>query len=132
MPIRRFIEVAKDWLGAKTIVHAPAGISAQFLLRYGDLTFGTLSVKDGLWQFEYSEEFRRSEHLRPLIEFPDPDKVYQSSDLWQFFAMRIPSAERPEIEEILRRENIPEDDAVRLLKRFGKRTIANPFELLAA
>lgn len=132
MPIRRFIEVAKDWLGAKTVVHAPPGITAQFLLRYGDLTLGTLTVQDGLWRFEYSEEFKHSQNLRPLIEFPDPSKVYQSTDLWQFFAMRIPSTERPEIEEILREEHIPEDDAVRLLKRFGKRTIANPFELLAA
>src|SRR5436190_13139470 len=115
MPIRRFIEVAKDWLGAKTVVHAPPGIRAQFLLKYKELTLGTLTVEDGLWQFEYSEEFKRNEHLRPLIEFPDPDEVYQSPDLWQFFAMRIPSAERPGIEEILRREDIPEDDAVRLL-----------------
>jgi HipA-like protein len=132
MPIKRFIEAARDWLGAKAVVHAPPGIHAQFLLKYGNLIFGTLTVHDGVWQFEYSEEFKRNGQLRPLIEFPDLDKIYQSSELWQFFAMRIPSAERPEIEEILRREEIPEDDAVRLLKRFGKRTIANPFELLAA
>jgi len=45
------------------------------------------------------------------------------------FASRIPSPEQAEVEEILKRENIEEDDAVSLLKRFGRKTITNPFEL---
>jgi hypothetical protein len=53
-------------------------------------------------------------------------------NLWQFFAMRIPSLEQPEIEEILEREHIEELNSIRLLERFGKRTIANPFELKLA
>jgi HipA-like protein len=85
-------------------------------------------VQESLWQFEYSDEFKRSD-LRPIVEFSDVEKVYQSKELWQFFAMRIPSPEQPEVEEILRREQIEEHDAVKLLKRFGGRTIANPFEL---
>lgn len=131
MPIKKFIDVARDWLGIRTHVHALPEVRAKFLLTYGDLPVGTLTVQDSLWQFEYSDEFKRSD-LRPIVEFPEVEKVYQSKDLWQFFAMRIPSPEQPEVEEILRREHIEEDDAVKLLKRFGGRTIANPFELRLA
>lgn len=131
MPVKRFIDFAKDWWESRTPVHAPVGIRAKFLLLYADLVVGTLTVEDGVWRFDYSEEFKKNEELRPLVEFPDVNKSYQSQNLWQFFAMRIPSAEQPEVEEILQRERISEDDAVGMLKRFGGRTIANPFELTA-
>ena len=85
-----------------------------------------------MWRFEYSDDFRGNGTLRPIVEFPDINKIYHSSELWQFFASRIPSLEQAEVEEILKREHIEEDDAVRLLKRFGERTITNPFYLKAA
>jgi HipA-like protein len=132
MPVKKFIEIARDWLGRRTVVKAAPGIRATFLLKYGDLIVGTLGVADGVWTFHYSDDFKRDGQLRPLVEFPDVDESYNSAELWQFFAMRIPSAEQPEVEEILRREQILEDDAVGLLKRFGARTIANPFELTLA
>jgi HipA-like protein len=132
MPVKRFMEIARDWLGRRTVVHVAPGVRAKFLLKYGTLIIGTLSVQDSVWQFDYSEEFKQDGQLRPLVEFPELDRSYKSADLWQFFAMRIPSAEQPEVEEILRREKILEDDAVGLLKRFGGRTIANPFELTLA
>lgn len=128
MPIKSFIE----WLGFEREIQVPKGVRAKFLLKYGDLVVGTLSTANEVWSFEYSDEFKQQNLLRPLVEFPDVNKPYESSDLWQFFASRIPSPEQAEVEEILRRENIEEDDAVRLLERFGKRTIANPFELEAA
>jgi HipA-like protein len=131
MAIRKFFEAAREWLGMRKAVHAPPDVRARFLLTYGDLLIGTLSVQDGIWRFEYSDEFRRSD-LRPIVEFPDVNNSYENQDLWQFFASRIPSTEQVEIEEILRRENIAEDDAVGLLRRFGTRTINNPFELRAA
>lgn len=132
MPVKKIMELARDWLGRRTVVHVAPGIRAKFLLKYGTLVVGTLSVQESIWQFDYSEEFKRNGQLRPLVEFPELDKSYQSEDLWQFFAMRIPSPEQAEVEEILRREEILEDDAVGLLKRFGERTIANPFELTLA
>lgn len=128
MPIKKLMDAARDWLGVRAHVHASPEVRAKFLLKYGDLPVGTLTVQESLWQFEYSDEFKGSD-LRPIVEFPDVEKVYQSKELWQFFAMRIPSPEQPEVEEILRREQIEEHDAVKLLKRFGGRTIANPFEL---
>ncbi len=48
---------------------------------------------------------------------------------WQFFASRIPSMQQPDVEEVLANEKVAEDDVVALLKRVGKRTIANSFEL---
>ncbi len=128
MPIKKFIE----WLGFSRHIHAPADAKETFLLKYNDLLIGTLTVRDGKWVFEYSDQFRHNQVLRPIVEFPDVNKSYESEELWQFFASRIPSTEQSEVEEILRQENIEEDDAVSLLKRFGRRTIANPYELVAA
>ncbi|MCI0660679.1 MAG: HipA N-terminal domain-containing protein [Acidobacteria bacterium] len=125
MPVQKFIE----WLGFKKNIQAPPEVRAKFLLKYENLLVGTLSVEEGKWKFEYSEEFKQNGSLRPIVGFPDINKIYQSDELWQFFASRIPSPEQAEVEEILKRENIEEDDAVSLLKRFGGKTITNPFEL---
>jgi HipA-like protein len=128
MPIKSII----DWLGFHKVVQAPPEVRAEFKLFYEDLLVGTLSVADATWRFKYSEDFKKQDELRPLVEFPDVEQVYESKELWQFFVMRIPSPEQAEVEEILKREHIKEDDAVSLLKRFGERTIANPFRLKAA
>lgn len=131
MPLKRMMDRAKEWLGFTKTVKAPPEVRAKFLLKYDDLVVGTLSVEDGVWKFEYSDEFRHEQNMRPIVEFPDVNKVYENEDLWQFFASRIPSPELPEVGEILQREHIAEDDAVSLLKRFGKQTIASPFQLEA-
>lgn len=132
MPIRKLMDKAKEWLGFARSVKAPPEAHAKFLLTYNDLLVGILSVQDGLWKFEYSDRFKSEADLRPIVEFPDVNKIYVNEDLWQFFASRIPSTEQPEVEKILKREHVNEDDAVGLLKLFGKRTIANPFELTFA
>ena len=132
MPIKKLMDKAKEWLGLARSVKAPPEAHAKFLLTYDGLLVGTLTVKDGLWKFEYSDKFKSEEELRPIVEFPDVNKVYVNEDLWQFFASRIPSTEQPEVEKILKREHVKEDDAVGLLKLFGKRTISNPFELTFA
>ena len=132
MPIRKLMDRAKEWLGFARNVKAPPQAHAKFLLTYDDLLVGVLTVEGGVWKFEYSDKFRTRDDFRPIVEFPDLDKTYVNEDLWQFFASRIPSTEQPEIEEILKREHVKDDDAVGLLKLFGKRTIANPFELTIA
>lgn len=126
------MDKAKEWLGFARSVKAPPGAHAKFLLTYDGLLVGTLSVDDGLWKFEYSDKFKMKDEFRPIVEFPDVTKTYVNEELWQFFASRIPSTEQPEVEEILKREHVNEDDAVGLLRLFGKRTIANPFELTFA
>ncbi|MGE5219616.1 MAG: HipA N-terminal domain-containing protein [Chloroflexota bacterium] len=124
-------DVFREWLGMRKPMVAPADKSVRFILKYGDLLVGTLSVENGAWKFEYSEQYKKSKAFRPLVEFPDVDKIYESKELWQFFASRIPSPEQPEVDAILRREHISEDDSVALLRRFGTRTISNPFQLEA-
>lgn len=130
--LNKIKEAVKNSLGWRASVQPAPEDEAKFLLKLDDLLIGTLTAKDGYWEFEYSDEFRRQDRLRPIVEMPDVNQVHRSKNLWQFFAMRIPSLEQPEVEKILEREHIREDDAVRLLERFGKRTIANPFELETA
>ncbi|MGI9064902.1 MAG: HipA N-terminal domain-containing protein [Pyrinomonadaceae bacterium] len=132
MPLKKIMDKAKEWLGFARSVKAPPEAHAKFLLTYDGLLVGTLSVEDGIWKFEYSDEFRQSGDLRPIVEFPDVSKTYENEELWQFFASRIPSTEQAEVGAILKREHIKEDDAIGLLSRFGKRTVANPFELTLA
>ena len=132
MAIKKFVEAARTWLAMRRPVQAPHGLRAKFLLTFNDLLIGTLSVEDGVWKFEYSDEFRQRGSLRPLVEFPDVNGSYESEELWQFFASRIPSTEQAEVEAILKKENISEDDAIGLLRRFGTRTTSNPFKLRAA
>lgn len=125
MPFKNFIE----WLGFKKSIQAPPGPRAKFFLKFEDLLVGTLSVEDGLWSFEYSDEYRQIDVFRPIVQFPDVNKKYESAKLWQFFASRIPSPARAEVQNILQQEHIKEDDTVSLLKRFGWRTVTNPFHL---
>jgi len=132
MPIKKFYEFMKDrWTKSSPSVQAPQNDYTQFLLTYNDLLVGILTAEKGKWQFAYSEEFKKNNELRPIVEFADVNKIYENQELWQFFASRIPSFEQAEIEAIIQRENINGTDAVSLLKRFGRRTINNPFELKA-
>jgi len=118
-----------EWLGFRKAVQIQNGESAKFHLLYGGLLIGTLSVNDEIWTFTYSDEFKQKSNFRPIVEFPDVNQTYQSPELWQFFASRIPSPQQEVVEEILKKENIAEDNAVSLLQRFGKHTITNPFHL---
>ncbi|MFN9368660.1 MAG: HipA N-terminal domain-containing protein [Planctomycetia bacterium] len=102
---------------------------AAFALFLGKVHVGVLSLSEGQWKFVYSDEFRRHEELRPLVSFPDKTAVYQAEELWPFFAMRIPSLKQPAIRERIEREHIDQRDRVKLLRRFGARTIANPYRL---
>ncbi|MCG8311441.1 MAG: hypothetical protein MI975_28895, partial [Cytophagales bacterium] len=72
------------------------------------------------------------DELEPIVDFPDKNKVYVSDELWPFFSSRIPSLNRPSIKEILNKSNIDSTDIVELLKLFGQKTIANPYNLQAA
>lgn len=117
-----------DEVAAPAVAAAPER-EAAFALFLGKVHVGVLSVSDGQWKFFYSDEFRRHEELRPLVSFPDKTAVYTSDELWPFFAMRIPSLKQPAIRERIAREHIDQGDRVKLLRRFGARTIANPYRL---
>ena len=132
MPVNWAKQKVKQWLGRDGEMHTPHQVRASFRLVYDGLTIGTLSVEAGRWTFAYSDEFKRSGELRPIVEFPDVDKVYQSAELWPFFALRIPSLKQTAIEATIKREHIDRNNEVELLRRFGQRTATNPFELIAA
>jgi HipA-like protein len=112
-------------------IATPAAAEVYFELRYGNVVVGYLHHKDGKWTFKYSDAFKRSQALRPIVDFPDVNKDYQEESLWPFFASRIPSLENPHVKQRLATEKVSEKDEAGLLRLFGYRTITNPLELVA-
>jgi len=108
----------------------PTDVEASFKLVYRSLEMGTLTLKHGKWFFAYSAEFKRQKAIKALPNFPDAEKTYESDELFPFFVSRIPGMGQPKVQGILEQEKINDHDEVALLKRFGLRSIANPFELL--
>jgi hypothetical protein len=109
---------------------------ASFTLLFGELKVGSLDLRDGIWEFRYSPEFRAQVRtpggLDPLVDFPDPDRVYRSDDLWPFFIARIPSVAQPQVLAEIQRRGLDQRSAPQLLRAFGERSIANPFLLRAS
>ncbi len=116
-------------VGIDARAEVPPGVRVRFALVYHDLIIGFLSYDDGRWHFKYTDEFRSVGELQPLIMFPDVDKVHESEELWPFFQMRIPSLKQPAVRAVIAKEQIDPKNLVQLLRRFGRRTISNPFEL---
>jgi HipA-like protein len=108
----------------------PPDVHADFRLRLGELPVGTLSVKNGKWTFRYADEFRSRPNVRPLPVFPDLQKIYESDELFPFFRTRVPSLKRKAIRAIMAEDGLDETDQIELLRRFGRKTISNPFELI--
>ena len=103
--------------------------SAEFALLFEHQPVGVLALEKGLWSFRYASQFKMQSNLKPLPEFPDVNKVYQSETLWPFFAFRIPGMNQPQIKELAQKEGIVGGDIVKLLSLFGRKSINNPFEL---
>ncbi len=120
----------QKWIGEHLGAKAPQDVRAHFVLTLPRLPVGHLTLNSGKWRFCYDEKFKKADSLRPLLEFPDVDRVYTSDELWPFFFMRIPSLKQTSVEDILKDEKIDKKDEVWLLKRFGRKTVANPFELI--
>ncbi len=116
-------------MGFDQRIQVPLDAHVSFALVYKDMVIGYLSLKDGRWSFAYSDEFRSSRKINPIMMFPDVDKVYESTELWPFFQMRIPSLKQPVVRALIEKEHIDQNNLVELLRRFGRRTITNPFEL---
>lgn len=102
----------------------------KFYLHLENLKVGELTFSNNNWCFKYAHDFKsNSENLNLIVGFPDVDKVYCSQELWPFFKIRIPGLKQPIVKEILVKENIDGTNDVKLLERFGKRTISNPYQL---
>lgn len=107
--------------------------NSQFILRVDNINVGVLNFDNDFWTFKYSAQFKQlSGKYRHIVGFPDLEKTYQSEILWPFFQIRIPGLKQPEIKEILRKEKIDQNNEAALLKRFGKKSISNPYELISS
>ena len=124
--------IYRSRLGIAQDSHVPPGAHATFNLVYDGVPVGVLSVDGGQWVFRYTDEFKHNSRLRPIVEFPDTSKVYQTQELWPFFGTRIPSLKQAAVQEIVKNEQIDAKDQLQLLRRFGKRTITSPFVLVEA
>jgi len=108
----------------------PKTVTATFELKVDDIVIGVLHCENGVWEFKYSEEFKEhQDEYNYIAGFSNLNKVYQSDTLWPFFQTRIPGLKQPAVKEILKKEKINEANELELLKRFGKKTISNPYEL---
>jgi HipA-like protein len=107
----------------------PNGGQHKFTLVYGDLTIGILTYAESEWTYAYTDQFQEQSTIRPLLDFPDITRTYTSPYLWPFFALRIPGLGQPAVQKIIAEKEIEQSNIVDLLKEFGQKTIANPFEL---
>lgn len=108
----------------------PLGSKGVFHLKYGKLLIGILSYDTNTWTYKYSDEFKNNS-INPIMDFPNPEKVYYNEQLWPFFASRIPSLNQPFQFKKIAKAHININDSVALLRLFGNETITNPFQLLA-
>jgi hypothetical protein len=109
---------------------------AAFALWFEELEVGSLWLSEGRWRFTYTDDFRRQSSdargVRPLADFPDIYKTYESPSLWPFFLARIPSTAQPEVRERIEHRGLDSHNAAQLLREFGERSISNAFLVRAA
>jgi HipA-like protein len=110
----------------------PVEVQVTMVLEYDGLVIGNLSHAKGIWHFEYSEAFKKQDKVDVLIDFPDKNQKYKSEFLWPFFAHRIPGLGQPQVQEIIKAARINKHNQVDLLKKFGQKSISNPFVLSEA
>ena len=118
---RKNIEKFSSHDSDETNLKATEGKSGKFDLKLGSLLVGTLLYNGNIWQFSYSEEFKNANSI-PLVNFPSKDKVYESSQLWPFFASRLPGNAQLDADS-------SRDDIVILLQKYGRHVITNPYVL---
>lgn len=111
---------------------ASSEIQAEFVLSYNKLIIGNLSINQGKWTFKYTEEFKKQSEILPLSNFPNKELVYSSTELWPFFASRIPGVAQLEKNEKVCLTDQSSRNEVDLLRKYGHRTITNPYILKPA
>lgn len=127
------LKIIIDWFRKednKAKLHLPLEESGKFILKLNTLEIGILGYKEGIWSFQYSDAFKSYNNLHPIPGFPDLNKTYTSESLWPFFQTRIPGLGQPKVKDILTKEKIDKKNESALLKRFGTKTIANPYTLI--
>lgn len=129
--ITKLKETIWNWLMPEETetMQTPKNQDMVFLLCLKDLSIGTLSLSDGVWTYQYTDDFKKQSVIQPLVTFPNLDKVYQGEMLWPFFASRIPTINQPNVKEVAKKKHIDLTNTAEMLKEFGQRTITNPFSL---
>ncbi len=122
----------KYWTRPKSVrgIRPGGNESQSFVLKLDDLEIGRLELQGQEWVFTYSDAFRHQDSVKPLVGFSKVEKVYRSSTLWPFFVVRVPSLTQPSVQAFMQEQGVKAPDEVMLLKRFGRRAITNPFELV--
>jgi hypothetical protein len=108
---------------------SPFASDAAFVLWFRKVPILRLGLLGGIWELEYTAQFKAQTRLLPIVCFPDVNKVYRSGKLWPFFSVRIPSIARPEVQRTVREEHLDYDNVAAMLRRFGRKSVADPFEL---
>jgi len=126
--MRDLFQKVYDWLAG--VEPLPVDEKIAFKVMLGKLVIGHLRAENGQWVFAYSDEFRSQSNIKPIVDFPHKHREYRSASLWPFFALRIPSPTQAEVRDFINRQPNDRIDEGILLKRFGERTIANPFRLV--
>ena len=105
----------------------------KVLVQYGSAPIGELYRDGDEYVFAYLPGFFKA-GLKPLPDFPNPvrSKRYRSSQLWPFFANRIPDLRRDDVREVIKTGGVKKSDELELLVTLGRETINNPFHLTPA
>ena len=116
----------------------PSSKPARFILRYvppaeSIVTVGELEFDGTMWTFSYADEYKQRRDLRPIEGFDEIGKVYRSSILFPFFAVRIPDIDREDVKRRLKEDRVSDPEPTDLLRIFGRRVVSSPaFELVPA
>ena len=108
----------------------PASGSISVFL--GDRQIGTLRKEPDEFVFEYDSAYVRAPDAVPIPAFPDLQTTYRAEKLWPFFAVRVPSVEREDVQAAMRRREIGDDDVLRLLGELSKRGVSSPYRFVPA
>ncbi len=89
-------------------------------------------TKNGQYEFQYGEEVQSAitDGFKPLLCFPDLNKVYKDDKLFAVFKSRLPDKKRKNIQAILNKYDLKEYDDYMLLKRSGARLPIDNLEFI--
>lgn len=89
-------------------------------------------TKNSQYEFQYVEEVKSAmnDGFKPLLCFPDLDKVYKDDRLFAIFTSRLPDRKRKDIQNILDKYGLEEYDDYMLLKRSGARLPIDSLEFI--
>jgi HipA-like protein len=95
------------------------------------ITVGHLELAGGVWTFRYDDEYKSRPDLRPIEGFDDVGRIYRSTVLFPFFAVRVPDVARPDVRLRLAKARVRHPETTDLLRLFGRRVVSSPaFELI--